>query len=237
MIMVQECENVRIEGIVIRDSPAWTVPVRGSDSVKVKNLKLIGYRANSDGIDICGSTRVEVADCFLRTHDDLVVIKTQTGMPPASDIHVHGCVLWNQCAHALSLGAELRRDVSRVVFEDCDVIHDVGREFTLRIFHSDKAVISHIRFENIRIEQSVRLISLWLNKGYYSRDEERGYIYDITFRNIHVTGGEPLTVELTGYNEEHTINTVMFDNVTRYGKPLTREGVYMNEFVKNVAFR
>ncbi|MDR1675120.1 MAG: endo-polygalacturonase, partial [Tannerella sp.] len=106
-----------------------------------------------------------------------------------------------------------------------------------RIFHSDKATISHIRFENIRIEQSVRLISLWLDKGYYSRDEERGYIYDITFRNIHVTGGEPLTVELQGYNEEHTVNTVMFDNVTRYGKPLTREGVYMNEFVKNVAFR
>jgi hypothetical protein len=230
-------KNIRIEGIVIRDSPAWTVPIAGADSVTVKNLKLIGYRANSDGIDICGSTHVEVADCFLRTHDDLVVIKTQTGMPPAGDIHVHGCVLWNQCAHALSLGAELRRDVSRVVFEDCDVIHDVGREWTLRIFHSDKATISHIRFENIRIEQSVRLISLWLDKGYYSRDEERGYIYDVVFRNIQVTGGEPLTVELKGYDEKHTVNTVMFDNVTRYGKPLTRESVYMNEFVKNVAFR
>ncbi|MDR2764947.1 MAG: endo-polygalacturonase [Tannerella sp.] len=229
-------ENIRIEGIVILDSPSWTVPIQGSDKVKVKNLKLIGYRANSDGIDICGSTRVEVADCFIRTHDDLVVIKTQTGMKPASDIHVHGCVLWNQCAHALSLGAELRQDVSRVVFEDCDVIHDVGREWTLRIFHSDKATIRDIRFENIRIEQSVRLISLWLDKGYYSRDEERGHIRNITFKNIHALG-EPMTVELKGYDSEHTIDGVLFDNVTRYGKPLTREVIKMNDFVENVVIR
>ncbi|MDR2775348.1 MAG: endo-polygalacturonase [Tannerella sp.] len=236
IVTSQGSENIRLEGIIIRDSPSWTVPIYGADSVTVKNLKLIGYRANSDGIDICGSTRVEVADCFLRTHDDLVVVKTQTGMPPAGDIHVHGCVLWNQCAHALSLGAELRQDVNGVVFEDCDVIHDVGREWTLRIFHSDKAVISRIRFENIRIEQSVRLISLWLGKGYYSRDGERGYINDVTFRNIHAVG-EPMTVELQGYDKEHTINTVMFDNVTRYGKPLTREVVKMNEFVENISFK
>lgn len=229
-------ENIRIEGIVIHDSPSWTVPIYGADNVTVKNLKLIGYRANSDGIDICGSTRVEVADCFIRTHDDLVVVKTQTGMKPASDIHVHGCVLWNQCAHALSLGAELRQDVSRVVFEDCDVIHDVGREWTLRIFHSDKATIRDIRFENIRIEQSVRLISLWLDKGYYSRDEERGYIRNVTFKDIHAFG-EPMTVELKGYNEEHTINGVVFDNVTRYGKPLTREIIKRNDFVENVVIR
>jgi hypothetical protein len=230
------CDGIRIEGVVILDSPSWTVTVYGSDSVRVKNLKLIGYRANSDGIDICGSRHVDVADCFIRTHDDLVVVKTQTGMQPASDIHVHGCVLWNQSAHALSLGAELRQDVSGVVFEDCDVIHDVGREWTLRIFHSDKATVSGIRFENIRIEQSVRLISLWLGKGYYSRDEERGFIRDITFRNIRAFG-EPMTVELTGYDSVHTISSVVFDRVTRYGKPLTREVIRMNDFVENVAIR
>ncbi|MDR1336998.1 MAG: endo-polygalacturonase [Tannerella sp.] len=230
------CENIRIEGIVLRDSPSWTLPVYNSHNVRYKNLKLLGYRANSDGIGICGTTQVEVADCFLRTLDDLVVIKTQTGMNPAGDIRVHGCVLWNQCAHALSLGAELRQNIDNVVFEDCDVIHDVGREWTFRIFHSDGSVISNIRFENIRVEQSIRLISLWIDKGYYSLDPERGHIRNVTFKDIQAFG-EPMTVELKGYDEEHQIEGVTFDNVTRYGKPITREVISMNEFVKDITFR
>jgi hypothetical protein len=44
-------------------------------------------------------------------------------------------------------------------------------------------------------------------------------------------------VELQGSDEEHTVNTVMFDNVTRYGKPLTREVVKMNKFVENISFK
>ncbi|MDR3193820.1 MAG: endo-polygalacturonase [Tannerella sp.] len=236
MIVARECENVRIEGIVIHDSPSWTVPVFNSTDVQIKNLKLLGYRANSDGIDICGSTRVEVDGCFIRTLDDLVVVKTQTGMNPAGDIRVHRCILWNQCAHALSIGAELRQNIDRVVFEDCDVIHDVGREWTMRIFHTDKGVISNVRFENIRVEESVRLISLWIDSAYWSKDTERGHIRNVTFRNIQARG-EPMAVELKGYDSEHRIEGVTFDRVFRYDKLLTGDVVKMNGFVDPVSFR
>ena len=91
------------------------------------------------------------------------------------------CVLWNEVAHALSIGAELREDVEDVLFTDCDVIHDKGREWTLRVYHCDSARISNVRFENLRIEESPRLISLWIGKAVWTRDHERGHIDGVTF--------------------------------------------------------
>ena len=37
-----------------------TMPIRQSDRVTVQNVKILGYRANSDGIDICNSRDVTV---------------------------------------------------------------------------------------------------------------------------------------------------------------------------------
>ena len=65
--------------MILRDSSTWTMPIRQSDRVTVKNVKLLGYRANSDGIDICNSRDVTVEDCFIRTLDDLIVVKTDRG--------------------------------------------------------------------------------------------------------------------------------------------------------------
>ena len=168
--------NIKIEGIILRDSPTWTIPIRESDNVIVSNVKLIGYRANSDGIDICNSRNVTVENCFIRTLDDLIVIKTpKGGKSEVKHIVAKNCVLWNQVAHALSIGAEITRDISDVLFTDCDIIHDQGREWSLRVYHTDAARVSDVRFENIRIEESIKFISLWINKAVWTSDLERGH--------------------------------------------------------------
>ena len=141
----------------------------------IKNVKLIGYRANSDGIDICNSRDVTVDGCFIRTLDDLIVVKSDQGQGEVRKVVAKNCVLWNEVAHALSVGAELRENVDDVLFTDCDIIHDLGREWTLRVYHCDSARISNIRFENIRIEETKRLISLWIGKAVWTRDEARGH--------------------------------------------------------------
>lgn len=70
-----EGTNIKLEGVILRDSSTWTIPIRRSQKVTVENVKLIGYRANSDGIDICNSQDVTVKNCFIRTLDDLVVLR------------------------------------------------------------------------------------------------------------------------------------------------------------------
>jgi len=124
-----EGNDIALEGVILRDSSTWNIPIRKSERVMVKNLKLLGYRANSDGIDICNSRQVTVEDCFIRTLDDLIVVKTDKGQGEAEHIVARYCVLWNEVAHALSVGAELRENVDDVLFTNCDVIHDKGREW------------------------------------------------------------------------------------------------------------
>lgn len=227
--------NISLEGVVVRDSSTWTMPIECSDHVIVKNIKVFGYRGNSDGIDICNSRHVTVTGCFLRTMDDLVVVKTPIkGGGESSDITVKGCVLWNDLAHALSIGAELRENVEDVRFSDCDIIHDKGREWLLRIFHTDSADIRDITFDNLRAEESKRLISLWIGKAVWGKDNERGHIENITFRNIRAVGLHP-SIDLKGFGNGHEVRDVRFQNVIINGQPLQPNAVNQNEFVQGVS--
>ena len=229
--------NVLLEGVILRDSSAWTVPIRSSEQVSVKNIKIFGVRANSDGIDICNSRKVDISNCYLRTMDDLVVVKTiKKSGGEARDIEVKKCVFWNELAHALSIGAELRENVAHVHFSDCDVIHDKGREWLLRVYHCDAADISDVTFDHIRIEESKWLISLWIGKAIWSKGEERGHIEDITFRNIRAAGPDP-RVELKGFDSQHGIRGVSFENIVINGQPLKPDDVKQNEFVQDVGVK
>lgn len=234
LILVQG-QDIRLEGVILRDSSTWNIPIRRSERVTVQNLRILGYRANSDGIDICNSQDVIVEDCFLRTLDDLIVVKTDKSQGQAKRIVARNCVLWNEVAHALSVGAELRENVNDVLFTDCDVIHDKGREWTLRVYHCDAARISNVRFENLRIEESPRLISLWIDKAFWSRDQQRGHIDGVVFKSIEAVA-DPLRVELKGYDETHVVENVSFQDVLVNGTALSPTGVKTNAFVRNVRF-
>jgi hypothetical protein len=228
--------DITLEGVILRDSSTWTIPIRRSDRVQVRNVKVLGCRANSDGIDICNSRDVTVEGCFIRTLDDLIVVKTDQEQGEARRIVARDCVLWNEVAHALSIGAELRENVDDVRFSNCDVIHDKGREWTLRVYHCDSARISNVRFENLRIEESPRLISLWIGKASWSRDSERGHIDGVIFKNIRAQA-EPPRVELKGFDETHTVTHVLFEDVVVNGRPLAPPDVKTNAFVHQVSIQ
>jgi hypothetical protein len=228
--------DINLEGVILRDSSTWTIPIRQSDRVTVRNVKLLGYRANSDGIDICNSRDVTVERCFIRTLDDLIVIKTDQRQGEVHRIVARDCVLWNEVAHALSIGAELRENVDDVRFVNCDVIHDKGREWTLRVYHCDSARISNVRFEDLRIEESPRLISLWIGKAFWTRDDARGHIDGVTFQDIQATA-HPLSVELKGFDDTHVVENVAFQNVVVNGQLLSMAQVKTNAFVRRITIR
>ena len=116
------------------------------------------------------------------------------------------------------------------------MIHDKGREWTLRVYHCDSARVSSVRFENIRIEESPRLISLWIGKFVWTRDLERGHIAGVVFKDIRATA-QRLRVELTGFDETHAVEDVLFQDVVVNGRPLLRSDVEENAFVRNVRVR
>lgn len=228
-------QNINVEGIILRDASTWNVPIRQSDSVTVDNLKIFGYRANTDGIDICNSRYVTVKNCFLRTMDDLIVVKADKGQGDAKHILATNCVLWNQLAHALSIGAEVSDNVDDVLFTNCDVIHDKGREWSMRIYQCDGGTISNVHFEDIRIEEAHRFISVWIGHAVWTRPGDSfGKVQGISFKNITVLGA-PLTVDMVGADADHAIKNISFKNVVMNGQALTTAQIKANAFVSSVA--
>ena len=91
-----------------------------------------------------------------------------------------------------------------------------------------------MRFENLRIEESPRLISLWIGTFVWTRDQERGHIQGVTFKDIRAVG-DPLRIELTGFDEACAVRDVVFQEVRVNGRPLTRAEVKANAFVRDVS--
>lgn len=92
----------------------------------------------------------------------------------------------------------------------------------------------NVRFENIRIEESPRLISLWIGTFVWTRDEERGHIQAVTFKDICAVA-DPLRIELNDFDEAHAVSDVVFQDVRVNGRRLNREDVKANTFVRNVS--
>ena len=229
--------NISIEGITLRDGSVWTLPVKNSKNVVIDGVKILGYRANSDGIDVCNSENVIIRNCFIRTLDDLIVIKTLKNGGPCKHVHAYHNVLWNEVAHAVSVGAEISRDIVDVVFEDCDIIHDKGREWSMRVYHCDDAKVSGIVFRNLRFEESRNFLSLWINTAIWSTSKDRGHIKDILFEDITAENVLRPTVQLLGYDASHLVENVVIRNVSVNGKKITSADVQTNEFVKNITVK
>ena len=157
-ITLHGCKNVKIDGIIIRDSNVWAVTPRECEHLAISNLKLIGFwRYNADGIDIVNSQHVTIDKCFVRSFDDSIVIKglrggrQPAGDKPVKDVKVSECVIWNDWGRALEIGAEtVAPEMSDIVFRDCDIIRTV--HIAMDIQHGDRALIKDVSFEDIRFE-------------------------------------------------------------------------------------
>jgi len=235
LVKTFRANGVIISGIILINPSGWTMPIAQSDNVTVNNVKILGYRANSDGIDICNSRNILINNCFIRTNDDLIVVKTFEKQGLVNNIIVKKCILWNQLANALSLGAELRENVSNVFFSDCDIIHDTGREWSLRIFQCDSSNIKNIHFENLRIEQSRQCISLWIGKAGPSLEKGLGVINNVIFKNINIANN-PLGMEIIGGDPNHEIKNISFTHILMAEHSLSRIDMRINPYSQNISF-
>jgi hypothetical protein len=189
---------------------------------------------------------VVVENCFLRNNDDEICVKTHAPGQPSEDIMVRNCVVWNERARGLGIVAETRRDISRVTFQDCDIIHDFSDNqpnsyecAALGILVSDSGTMRDIRFENIRVNDVRQLIHCWIGQDMWGRDAQRGHVDGVLFKDITVSGRDFPKSHLLGYDATHLIENVAFDNLRILGKTILSQQdgrISSNAFVRNLRF-
>jgi hypothetical protein len=197
MLVLRECQDARLENFILLDPLGWSMHLSGSKNIRLSNTRVIGWRANSDGLDIEYSSNVRVDGCFWRTNDDCIAVKAIyppgiTGIPfeeminpetlgghqvariegdTIGDIDISNCVLWNDLGgQGFEIGFELRVDTIRgITFRNSDIIHVFGGgAFT--IHNGDRAQIEDLLIENIRIEELDSLLDFHVGVSIYSDD-------------------------------------------------------------------
>ena len=242
LVSFRDSSDVEIRGIILRDSPCWTVVPSRCDRVTVADVKILNYRKNSDGINSVNSRHVTVEDCFVRNYDDSIVVKaTQPDTQDVEDITVRNCVVWCDWGFSLGMTYEARvAHIRHLLFQDCDVLHGMACRGVLGVKNGDRATVSDVCFENIRIEDArVQLLELVIDRDMWSKDDERGHIQGVVFRNIALTGGAFVPSALAGHDAEHRVEDVTFENVRIHGKlvnSVEQGKIRTNAHVKNVRF-
>ena len=169
MVYLKNCRNVRMENIVLKDAMAWTLNLFACEDVLVKDVVIDNNRhvANTDGIDITGSSRVEIDHCFISTADDGIVVKnpenTGTDM---SEIHVHDCQVIT-VMNAFKIGTETRWNISDILVERCRFfMPDLfpGTTSGIAIESADGSHIRNVTVRDIEMKHVTCPIFICLNK-------------------------------------------------------------------------
>ena len=118
------------------------------------------------------------------------------------------------------IGPESRAtEITDILFRDIDVIHALSVE-VIAIFSGDRAPISRVRYENIRIEdpRCMGLIGIRVGPTYVTADPEFGPVRDVLYQNIDVTMPSPVHSALCG--DRAAISGVTFRNVRINGRAM-----------------
>ena len=201
-LVLRECREAVLEDFILLDPLGWSIHLSASRNVRMSNTRVVGWRANSDGLDIEYSSDVTVDGCFWRTNDDCIAIKAiyppgVKGVPfeeminpetlgghevgrivgdKMGNIDIRHCVLWNDSGgQGFEIGFELRVDEIRDIrFIDNDIIHvRGGGAFT--IHNGDRARIHELQIEDVRVEDAERFIDFHVGLSIYSADCPREF--------------------------------------------------------------
>jgi hypothetical protein len=186
-----------------------------------------------------------------------------------SDILVNNCVIWNDWGRALEIGAETVADsIHDVIFRNCDIIHYV--HIAMDIQNGDRAYVYNVLYDDIRVEEPIvkdvfldfkdnpvrdinntgrkpgntgslgRLFELNIRKNNYSRDTIRGYIENVTYKNIKYNSDHKPGSSFEGFDENHLIKNISFENVYINGTKVTDEltgDFIVRNFVRDLTFK
>ena len=249
-IQITFSKGVTVEDIIVVNPRHYTVFGGQSEQITVRNLRSFSYQGWSDGIDIMSCSDVLVEGVFMRNSDDCIAVYGPRWeyRGDVRNVEVRNSVLWSDIAHPINIGIHgytadgIGNTLEGLKFHNIDILeHDEDDrkcQGCLCICCGDLNMIRDVLFENIRIEriqegQVFRLEISYSEK--YNTAPGRG-IEDVTFRNIRSVKG-PRTPMIMGYNTEHMIRNIHFEDVVIDGEPFrSLEHVETNEFIENITF-
>lgn len=216
LMLFKNCNRAKLYNLILENSAMWTVNINNSNDVSISNIVINNNRhiANTDGIDICGSSNIIIKNCFISTADDGIVLKNSLSAITSGDdglrivsnlntnsnrgmsnVYVHDCEVVS-CTNAFKIGTETSLDINNVTVENCKFyltdIYPAGVS-GISIESCDGARVSDVNISDIEIDSMACPLFIRLNNRNGDNKphfDGRGEISNVSVNNIKSRNAE-----------------------------------------------
>lgn len=229
-ILCEGSSNIRIEDVIILNPAGYAGTFGESHNVHVRKARSFSSKGNGDGFDVFSSTGVLFDGCFMRNSDDCFAIYAHRWnyYGDTRDITIQNCTLWADVAHPVNVGTHGNTDapetIENLVIRNVDILDhrepQMGYQGCIALNPGDSNLIKNVRIEDVRIEdfrwgQVIHLRVMYNTK--YNTSVGRG-IEDVYVKNLTYTGTHANPSLLLGYDADHAIKNVTFENLVINGR-------------------
>lgn len=223
MFYLKDCKHITVQGITVRNSPAWNLHPTFSEHLSFLNVRIEAPAdsPNTDGFDPESCRHVRMYGTQFSVGDDCIAIKAgkiYMGMKyhvPCEDIEIAWCCMLD--GHGgVTVGSEMAGGVKKVRVHHCYMRgNDRGLRIKTRRGRGRYAVVDDIVFQDVRME-GVR-VPMVINSMYfcdpdgrtpYVQSREKQPVDDTTptigrirFERVHAEGCDACAAYLLGLPE------------------------------------
>jgi len=195
LIQFNRCENIRLEGFSIVNSPFWTIHMYLSKNILLRKLNVYAHGHNNDGFDPEMSQNILVENCVFDQGDDAIAIKSgrnQEGwriQVPTKNLVIRNCTVKN--GHQLiAVGSELSGGIENVYVHDC-VVNEGAKMFHIVFIKTNERMggyVNNIYIKNIKAgKMDLGILGIETDVLYQWKDLVPTYIRKLTpIKNIYL---------------------------------------------------
>lgn len=198
LVFIDRCQDVRIEGISLRDSGFWNLHLYRCSGVVLHGLDIKAptkghiLGPSTDGIDVDSCRDVTIRKCRISVNDDNIALKGSKGpmadkdtdSPPVENILVEDCSFGDGNG-MITCGSEATT-VRNVTVRNC-VITGSATLLTLKLRPDTPQHYERILIENIELSGSGRILNVAPWRQFFDLQDHAPpvrRVNDITLRNI-----------------------------------------------------
>ena len=216
LVQLEDCENIKIDNIILYDSAYWTLKLTRCSNVWIKNLVINDNRhvANTDGIDLMQTSNVEVNHCFISCADDGIVLKNaiwEGCIGDMSNIHISDCEVISR-TNAFKIGTETTYDISNVTVENCKFyMTDLypGSVSGISIESADGSRVYDIKIKNIEMNRCTCPIFIRLCNRNRAAEVDANSASAIEFgKKVKGNGVDKKTFDMKG-----SVHDILIENI------------------------
>lgn len=226
IIRAVSCEQIKVSGITLRNSPAWMQHYLNCTNILVDGITVLNHgNYNNDGIDIDNCKNVRIVNSNFDTDDDAICFKTTNATGKCENVVVANCIIASNC-NALKWGTETNGAFLNFTVSNCALwrsehptIYDRDERTlgAIALETVDGALVDGIHIDNIVSNGFMTPIFIRLadrGRNYYDGgpSQTAGILRNISISNMTAKMYGLVTSSISGL-VNHPVENVSLNNI------------------------